>query len=166
MSKAIVLYNSRTGNTKQIAMKIAEGLGIECFDNKHIPDLENYELIVVGSWMMAGKISFAGTRMLRKITRKSKNEKKVALFFTSGTPDVIHPTTANTTNPRKTKDLMFEQMENIFHKNKKLTILPERCYSAGASRIFKNGKIIDGFGHPTEEELAQAQAFGKSLMKY
>ncbi|MFW9923737.1 MAG: flavodoxin family protein [Candidatus Thorarchaeota archaeon] len=164
MSKAIVLYNSRTGNTKQIAMKIAEGLGVECYDNKQIPDLKDYELIVVGSWMMAGRISFAGTRMLKKISR-SKNEKKIVLFFTSGTPDVIHPTTANTPTPKYTKDLMFEQMENILLKNKKLTILPNRYYSAGASRIFKNGKIIDGFGHPTEEELTKAVSFGQLLKK-
>ena len=163
--KAVVLYNSRTGNTRQVAIKIAEGLGAEYYNYKQIPDLKGYDLIVIGSWMMAGRISFAGTRMLKKIVRKSKSEKKIALFFTSGTPEAIHPSTVNTTNPRSSKDLMFEQMENILRKNQKLTILSDRFYCTGASRIFKKGKIIDGFGHPSEEELAQALTFGALLKK-
>ena len=163
MTKAIVLYDSRTGNTKQVAMKIAEGLGVDCNDYKQIPDLKNYDLIVVGSWVMAGRISSTGARMLRKICRKSKNEKKVALFFTSGAPDKVNPETEQSGKPRTTKEIMFEQMENILHKNKQLTILPKRFCCSGASRVFKKGKIVDGFGHPSEEELTQAKAFGKSL---
>ncbi len=49
MGKAIVLYNSRGGNTEKIAKKIAEGLDAECYNNKHIPDLQNFDLIVLGS---------------------------------------------------------------------------------------------------------------------
>ncbi len=51
MTKTIVLYNSHGGNTKKVAMKISEGLGVECKDYKNIPDLQEYDLLVLGSWV-------------------------------------------------------------------------------------------------------------------
>ncbi|NPD88018.1 MAG: hypothetical protein HGN29_04805 [Asgard group archaeon] len=165
MVKAIVLYNSRGGNTKQVAMKIAEGLGVECRNNKKIPDLKEYDLIVVGSWVIMGRISFAGARFLRKLRRKSIEGKKISLFFTSGGPDEIHPFTERKGNPRKIKEIMFETMEEILNKKNLVTILPDRYYCKGAIRLTKHGEVKDNVGHPTEEELAQAKTFGEQLKK-
>ncbi len=163
MVKAIVLYNSRSGNTEKVALKIAEGLGVECRNNKKIPDLKEYDLVVIGSWVIMGRISFAGARYLKKLKRKNIEDKKVALFFTSGGPDEIHPFTENKENPRKIKEVMFEKMEEILTKRSQVTILPERFYCKGAIRMF--GEEKENVGHPTEEELTQAKEFGEQLKK-
>ncbi|MBD3190797.1 MAG: hypothetical protein GF308_09145 [Candidatus Heimdallarchaeota archaeon] len=164
MKKAIVLYNSRGGNTEKVAMKIAEGLGAECRNHRQIPDLKDYELIVVGSWMMMGRISFAGARLLRKIRRKAIAGKKFALFFTAGGPDEIHHATENTDEPKTYKEIMFESMEKRLSKDKQITILPERFYTLGTLRMPLFG-VEENPGHPSEEELAQAKAFGEQLKK-
>lgn len=159
MAKAIVLYNSRSGNTRKVAMQIAEGLGVESRDKKNIPDLKDYDLVVLGSWVIMGRISFGGARYLRKVQRKIAS-KKIALFFTSAGPDEIHWKTENKV-PRTIKEIMFESMEKIVNKKQNVTILPERFYCTGAIRMF--GKDRDKIGHPTDEELEQAKAFGEQL---
>ena len=71
MTKAIVLYNSKTGNTRKVAQKIAEGLGdVECLDHKHVPELKDYRLVLAGSWVMMGRISLAGSSFLKKLQKK------------------------------------------------------------------------------------------------
>ena len=57
--------------------------------------------------------------------------------------------------------MVFETMEELVNSSGKVTILEERFYSVGALRMF--GKIVDKEGHPTEEELAEAKAFGEKL---
>jgi flavodoxin len=162
MGKAVVLYNSRGGNTEKVAKQIAEGLGAECYNHKNIPNLASYELVVVGSWVMMGRISFAGARYLRKLQRKNIEGKKVALFFTSGAPEELNPMTKQK-NPRLIKDIMFDSMEKILTKNNPGAILQDRFYAKGATRIFKRGAPKEPIGHPSEEELAQARAFGELL---
>ncbi|MCG3258259.1 MAG: hypothetical protein H7644_00785 [Candidatus Heimdallarchaeota archaeon] len=159
MVKAIVLYNSRTGNTKKVALKIAEGLKVDSHDKRNIPDLKEYDLVVLGSWVIMGRISFGGARYLRKVRRKIAG-KKIALFFTSAGPDEIHWKTENKV-PKTIKEIMFESMERIVNKKQNVTILPERFYCTGAIRMF--GQDRDKIGHPTYEELEQAKAFGEQL---
>ncbi len=162
MVKAIIIYNSRGGNTKKVAMKLSEGLEAECKSHKNIPDLKDYDLLVLGSWMIMGMVSFAGARYLRKLRKKNIDGKKVALFFTSGAPDDIHPMTENKV-PKKIHEVMFEKMERRVNKNNQVTILPERFYCKGAVRTMKHGAPKEPIGHPTEEELVQAKAFGEML---
>jgi flavodoxin len=163
MAKAIVLYNSKGGNTELVAKHIAEGLEADIGNNKKVPNLDAYDLIVVGSWMIMGKLSSPGKKILKKVTAKISTKKKVALFFTSGDPEVIHPFTEKTPEPKLQKDVMFEKMEEILSKNDKITIFEERFYCKGAIRIF--GKITDGEGHPTPEKLNEAKNFGILLKK-
>jgi len=165
VGKAIVLYNSRTGNTKKVAMKIAEGLGAECASLGKIPKLEEYDLIVVGSWVMMGRISFGGARLLRRIKLKGLQGKKIALFSTSGKPDEIHPFTEDSENPKTITEVMFTSMEKRL-SGKDATILEERFYSSGETRMFKNSEPTDPIGHPDDKELAQALAFGEQLKKH
>ncbi len=57
--------------------------------------------------------------------------------------------------------MVFETMESLINAENKVTILDDRFYCKGALRMM--GKIMDNEGHPTEEELAQAKAFGEML---
>lgn len=161
MVKAIVIYNSRGGNTKQVAEMIAEGLGVQCVNQKNIPkNIEDYDFLVLGSWPMMFKISSGGKKWLNKLSKKNISGKTVALFFTSGGPDEDMPKTDNG-QPKKIKEMMFETMENIINKSKNVTILEDRFYCKGAIRMM--GKIMENEGHPNEEALEQAKAFGESL---
>ena len=165
MVKAIVLYNSRGGNTKKVAMKIAEGLGVECKDHRHIPDLKDYDLVVVGTWIIMGRISFAGARYLRKLQRRNLAGKKVALFMTSGGPDEINPFTEKDPEPKTIKEVAFNQMEKNLKRSEGIEILQERFVCKGAIRMWKNAEPKDLIGHPSDEELAEAKAFGERLKK-
>jgi len=165
MVKAIVLYNSRTGSTEKVAKKIAEGLGAEYRSNKNIPDLMEYDLVVTGSWVIMGMLSFTGKRYLRKLRRKNIAGKKIALFFTSGSPDDIHPFTESSDNPKTVKQMMFESMEKILVKNKDVTILQDRFYCKGIVKMTKKGEVKANPDSPTEEDLAQAKAYGEQLKK-
>jgi len=163
MTKSIVLYNSRGGNTKKIAMKIAEGLEAECRNNRNIPNLKDYDLVVIGSWVIFGRLSFTGARYLRRLNKKGITGKKVALFFTAGSPDDIHPFTEKTDNPRMEKEIIFDSMEKILNEKDQVTILKERFYSKGAIRMIRWGKETSPIGHPSDEELAEAKIFGEKL---
>ena len=163
MTKAVVLYNSKGGNTKKVADKIAEGLEADICDNKKIPDLSAYSLVVVGSWMMAGMISFAGSRYLKKLKKKGIEGKKVAMFYTGGEPEDIHwkDKEQGVENPRLLHEIMFSKMEAILTKVKQVTILEERFYCKGAVRM--GGEIKSNEGCPTEEDLERAKEFGIKL---
>lgn len=164
MSKAIVLYTSRGGNTEKVATQIAEGLNADLGKKKEVPNLDNYDLVVVGTWPMMGKISGPGKRLLNKVAKKITKPTKVAIFFTAGGPDKVFSSdeeVQNDPNAMKIKDVVINAMEKILSQNKNITLLKERYYCIGALRMF--GKIVDGEGHPSDEELAQAKAFGEKL---
>jgi flavodoxin len=160
MVKAIVIYNSRGGNTRQVAEKIAEGMGVEYVNHKNIPkNIEEYEFLVLGTWPMMFKVRGAGRRYLKKLGKKNLEGKKVALFFTSGGPDENLPNTED--DPKKIKEMVFETMEELVNASGKVKILEDRFYCKGAIRMM--GRVVDNEGHPTEEELNQAKEFGELL---
>lgn len=161
MVKAIVIYNSRGGNTRQVAEKIAEGLGVQSVNQKNIPlNIEDYDLLVLGTWPMMFQVRGKSKRWLTKIGNRKIEGKKVALFFTSAGPDEVIPSTKET-NPKLIKEMVFEKMESLINAENKVTILEERFYCKGALRMF--GKIMNNEGHPTEEDLGKAKDFGVML---
>ncbi len=161
MTKAVVIYNSKGGNTKRVAEKIAEGLESEIYDNKNIPDLSGYDLVAVGSWMMMGMISFPGSKYLKKLRKKGIEGKRVAMFYTGGGPEEVHWKTEKTDNPKKLHTIMFEKMEAILTKKTNVTILKERYYCKGAIRM--RGEVTANEGCPTDEDLERAKEFGIQL---
>ncbi|WP_457556630.1 flavodoxin family protein [Candidatus Harpocratesius sp.] len=165
MKKAVVLYNSRTGNTEKVAKKISEGLEADCFNHKHIPNLQNYDLVVIGSWVLAGHISFAGWHYMKKLYKKKLAGKKVALFFTSGAPEDIDPT-SDKEHPLQIKDVMFNRMEKLLKKRNDICILENRFYTLGEVHINKNKPPKGALGHPNSEDLDRAKNFGESLKQY
>lgn len=56
--KTLILYVSKTGNTKAYAEAIAEALGTEAYPLKSVKPKKwrEYDTIVFGSWIMGGKI--------------------------------------------------------------------------------------------------------------
>lgn len=80
--KTLVLYSSKTGNTKTAAKYIAKhikGASLVNFAEKQ-PNIKNYDLIIVGSGVYFGKIN----NKLKKYLKENIDdllEKKFALFF-------------------------------------------------------------------------------------
>ena len=163
MVKSIVIYNSRGGNTKKVATKIAEGLGAELVKSNKIPNLQDYDFVVVGTWVMAGMPSPGGKKYLNKLDADKLKGKKVAMFISAAGPD--DPPLGQGPEAGIIKDLVFEQIENIL-KEKGIEVTPERLATMGAFRFFRFGPGTSKKGYPNEEVLQEAQKFGESLKKY
>lgn len=84
--KTLIIYSSKTGNTKKVAYGIYEGLkdeydlSIEDMDNiKDLSLLDNYDTLVVGFWVDKGTANSSAKKFIKNI--KNKN---IALFATLG----------------------------------------------------------------------------------
>ncbi|WP_298706015.1 flavodoxin family protein [uncultured Veillonella sp.] len=85
--KSIVIYSSRTGNTKQVAEAIVKMLpeGTACVPVKEAPtDVSEYDLVFMGFWADQGNANKEAQTMLTKL-----NAKHVALFATLGVPPML-----------------------------------------------------------------------------
>ena len=79
--KSLVVYSSRTGNTKAVAEHIAAALSdaVLC-DTRHMPDfLDEFDLIFVGFWAYRRGADPEASRVL-----ESLHGKRVAVFGTAG----------------------------------------------------------------------------------
>ena len=85
--KALVVYSSRTGNTRKIAEAIAAVLpGCEIYPVESAPAPEGYDLVAVGYWVDKGMPDADAKRYLESIENCT-----VALFGTLGAwPDSEH----------------------------------------------------------------------------
>ncbi|WP_297022311.1 flavodoxin family protein [uncultured Dialister sp.] len=83
--KSLVLWSSRTGNTKALAEAIYDALPgeKEIGEEGRISDFSGYDMIFVGFWAFR-----RGADMVARRTLSSIHGKKVAIFGTAGTyPD-------------------------------------------------------------------------------
>ena len=88
--KGLIIYSSKTGNTKRMAEKIYEVLKDEhqmtIKDIRDAPEVEKFDFILLGAWIDRGTLE----TQTRKYLEKIKN-KKVGLFATLGAmPDSEH----------------------------------------------------------------------------
>ncbi|WP_295261355.1 flavodoxin family protein, partial [Veillonella sp.] len=84
---SIVIYSSRTGNTKQVAEAIIGVLpeGTPCVPVNEAPaDLSQYDLVFMGFWADQGNADKAAQAVLKRI-----DNEKVALFATLGVPPMM-----------------------------------------------------------------------------
>lgn len=92
--KTAIIYSSKTGNTKKVALRIQTALtDSDIFEINGIENPKKYELIILGCWIDRGT---ADAKAL-KVFKTLKNE-NVAFFFTLGAyPDSKHATDCNET---------------------------------------------------------------------
>ena len=87
--KAIVLYSTRTGNTKKVAEAVTKGLpaGTLCLSVTDAPaNIDEYDCVFVGYWVDRGFPDAAAKECISKLTNAH-----VALFGTLGAdPDSEH----------------------------------------------------------------------------
>ena len=86
MEKAVVIYGSTTGNTKDAAVKIAEKLGISelrSVDQVFADELASYDRLIIGSSTWGyGELQDGWEALSGKIGKLDLRGKKVALFGT------------------------------------------------------------------------------------
>jgi flavodoxin len=158
--KLLVVYSSKTGNTKKVAMAIGETLGVEPVAVTENPSPEDYDAIVAGFWVDKGTADAAMKAYLQKITGK-----RVALFATLGAePDSAHAQQclANAAELLGTGCILTGQFicqgkvsEEMVAMMKKM--FPEdHPHAMTAERL---ARIEKAASHPDETDLLAAQAY-------
>lgn len=88
MTKGLIVYSSRTGNTEKVARAVHAGIGGESdlFDVEHAPSPEIYTWILIGFWVNRGTADEDTLAYLSRIENKP-----VGFFATLGAyPDSKH----------------------------------------------------------------------------
>ena len=88
--KGLIIYSSKTGNTKRMAEKIYEVLKDEhqmtIKDIRDAPEVEKFDFILLGAWIDRGSLEPKALKVLHSIKNK-----KIGLFATLGAmPDSEH----------------------------------------------------------------------------
>ena len=167
--RTIVVYSSRTGNTKKVGEAIAAALpeGTPAIPVQQVPaDLPDYECVFLGFWVDRGQADKDAADLLPKLRNKH-----VALFATLG---------ADPHSPHAAESLM-----------KAAQLLPEGKEPAGKFicqgavdpkviemmyKMFPKGHVhgqsaerdalhAEAAKHPDEADLAAARAFAKETME-
>jgi hypothetical protein len=79
--KNVIVYKSKTGNSKKIAEAVADALKIEILDAAERPTLEDVNILFVSGGIYAGKSSKDLIRLASCLSRE--NVKKAAILTTS-----------------------------------------------------------------------------------
>lgn len=141
--RPIVLYSTRSGNTKRIADEIASEVNCESVRISQINsmpniDLNNYDLIFIGTGIQAGN---ANEHMINYLKTIDIREPKLfAIFITWG-------------GAGKTDQLVIAQFKKILESKDQIMI--KNCYECyGGWRLLRRG-------HPNSEDITTARKWAK-----
>jgi flavodoxin len=88
--KALILYRSYHGNTKQVADAMAKELSAEGIESivqdlrRRLPDLSHFDFILIGSPTRMARVNRKARRVLKRIRKRGFAEKPIAVFDTYG----------------------------------------------------------------------------------
>lgn len=167
--KILVCYFSNTGNTEKVAKSIAEGLQDESVEILKIEDavpsnLKNYDLVILGSGIYGGKLSKKVTDFMKEV---SEYPPKFAFFNTH------QSSTAYQKAFRRIRNKLEESGSEVIGEfdcigenlgMPKETILGMLAKLPPEERKRQEKKIEQTVGHPDAKDLANAKAFGESLL--
>jgi flavodoxin len=146
--KPIIIYSSKSGNTKKIADSIASQIGcvairITSDGVPPIADLEGYDLVFVGTGLFAGTPNEDLVRYLRNLNLKTT--KLFALFITWG-------------GAPRTDKLALAKLRTLL-ESKRQKVLEDHfaCYGGWKGILMKRG-------HPKPEEIRSAGEWAKKLV--
>lgn len=146
--KSLVIYYSESGNTEKVAKAIAKGLGAEIrrIEETKPEELKDYDLICIGTPVHG----FAPAKPVKDFLDNLPNlsDKKGAAFCTM-----------HIVGDKKTFKIIKENFEA------KGILFIDGFSCLGFSRLIGNfGPKIFNKGHPTEEELTNAEEFGEKIL--
>jgi menaquinone-dependent protoporphyrinogen IX oxidase len=163
MAKFLVIYFSKYGTTKKYAEWISSELNGDIFDIKDVDynTLENYDVIILGSSLYAGKIS--GIKIFLENYKILQNKKLI--IFTCGLADYNKIENINTIEKRLEKEIPENIRQNIkvFYLRgginyKKLNFKHKMIM--GLLKQMKKKKIHDKMD---EEDKVFLETYGKTL---
>ena len=166
----LVCYFSNTGNTEKVAKSIAEGIEDEDVKVLKVQDadpsnLKNYDLVILGSGIYGGKLSKKVAVFMKEVTEYPP---KFAFFNTH------QSSTAYQKAFKRIRSKLEESGSEVIGEfdcigenlgMPKETILGMLAKLPPEERKRQEAKIEATTGHPDEQDLANAKAFGKSLLK-
>ncbi len=162
--KILLVYSSKTGNTKKVAMAIGEALGVEPVAVEENPSPAGYDLVIAGYWVDRGTADAKMKTYLGKMSNQ-----KIALFATLGAEaDSKHAAQCLENGAAllgagcevvgkficqgKVADEMVEMMKKMFPAGHPHAMTPERL-----------ARIERAASHPDEKDLAEAKAYFREL---
>lgn len=144
--KSVIVYASKTGNTKKVAEAIAFGIGCEAKDVSSHPELSDYDLIGFGSGVYYSKPADELADFIREI---KTSKQKAFVFVTYGSR-------------------WQSTVENLKRSlsNKGIQVVGE--FKTPGFDNYGPLKLIGGIkkGRPNANDLKEAEEFGKSLATY
>ncbi|MDD3222776.1 MAG: flavodoxin domain-containing protein [Lachnospiraceae bacterium] len=151
----IVVYNSKTGFTRQYGEWIAEELGCKAIPEKEAKkDLSAYECIIYGGWLMAGKIT--GLDAMK--ANPDMSHKKLIVYATGATDhratEVIEKVKVDNLTPEEQEKIPFFYMESGINF--------EKMGFFSKSMLKMMGKSLNKKQDKTPMEEAMAKMFEKS----
>ena len=167
--KILVSYFSNTGNTEKVAKSIAEGLEGEDVELLKVEDtdpssLKNYDLVVLGSGIYAGKVHKKVADLMKKVTEYPP---KFAFFNTHQSPTAYQKAFRRITKSIEESGSQvigeFDCVGENLGMPKETTLkmlerLPEE------ERKKQEAYLESTAGRPNAQDLENAKAFGKSLI--
>jgi flavodoxin len=144
--KALVLFRSFYGNTKQVAEIIAEqiktlGHEAEVQDlRQKLPDLNGIDIIVIGAPTRMGRVARKAKSVLKELRKRGFGKKPVAVFDTYG------PVPTKPEKLEKSKKWLYPGAAGIMHKVAKeqgLNVYETtlRCEVTGSKGPLKDSEI-------------------------
>jgi flavodoxin len=145
--RTLILYSSKSGNTKKIADSMASQIGCDAIritsDNTPSMDLERYDLVFVGTGLFFGTPNEDIVRYLGNLNMKTT--KMFALFITWGGA------------PRSDKLALTRLKTLLESKGQKVLEDHFACYGGWKGILMKRG-------HPKPEEIKAAGEWAKELV--
>lgn len=167
--KTVVLYSSRTGNTKKVAEAIASVLpaGTPCLPVGEAPaDLEEYDCVFLGFWVDRGTVNEEAKNVLSGLQNKH-----VAVFATLGAPpDSVHALSAldNAAALLPSGKAPAGRFICQGAVDPKLIEMMYQKFPAGSPHgksPERDAMHAEAAKHPNEEDFAKAKAFAAEVLK-
>ena len=167
--KCIVLYPSRTGNTRKVAEAVCKGLpaGTPCVDMKEIPaDLTGYDLIFTGFWVDKGEANEEAKKVMASLPPV-----KVGVFATLGAnPNSEHAAGALAKGAEAVADGATVLGSFICQGavDPKLIEMMYKTFPAGSAHgksPERDALHAEAAKHPDATDLAAAEAFAVTVLE-
>ena len=166
--KSLVLWSSRTGNTKAVAEAIYEALPGEkdiMEEGRQGKDLSSYDLIFVGFWGYR-----RGADPVAQTTLSSLEHQNVAIFATAGTypdsePAKMYLANAAALLPASSTcvgTFICQGRVNSFHQKKIQGLPQETAHTMDPTRL---ARLEEAEKHPNESDFAAARQWALSMVE-
>ncbi|WP_169764101.1 flavodoxin family protein [Campylobacter mucosalis] len=105
--KKIIIYSSKTGNTKMVAQAIADELSCDALSYENAPNLNDFDLIILGYYIDKGGADSG----FYKFVKEQIINKKVGYFITMGAEpegEILEKTMQNAREFLKENEILRE----------------------------------------------------------